>query len=271
MGKISRGWQLTKLSFGVIRKDKELLLFPIISGICVLLIAASFIVPFFLFGSLSASSLDIAFFLFWILFYFVSFFISTFFSVALMGCAMMRLDGGNPTFGYGIKFASERVVYILEWALVAATVGMILRALEERAGFIGKIVIGFIGLAWAIATYFAVPVLAFEKLTPFKALRRSVSILKASWGESLVSNLGLGLIFLGLALIGIPIVVVSYLLGGVIGLAVGLIIAIIYWVFIGILAQTVQGVLTTALYRFATTGKTSAEFPDQVLANPWVI
>jgi len=271
MGKISRGWQLTKLSFGVIRKDKEMLLFPLISGGIMLLIAASFLIPMFLSGSFSASSIDIVFYIFWAVFYFVSFFISIFFSVALMGCAMKRLEGGDPTFAYGIRFAAERTVYILEWALVAATIGLILRTLQERAGLIGKIVIGLIGLAWSIASYFAVPVIAFEKQTPFKALRRSASILKASWGEALISNLGIGLIFFGLAMLGIAFIVIAALIGGIMGIIVGFIIAVVYWIFIAVLAQAVQGVLTTALYRFATTGKTSMDFPSEVLTNPWNI
>lgn len=271
MGRIGRGWQLTKLSFGVIRKDKELLLFPVISGIVMILIAASFIVPMFLAGGLSSGSLNALFYVFWIAFYFVAFFISTFFNVALMGCAMLRLEGGNSTLGYGLRFAAERVVYIVEWALIAATVGMILRALEQRLGFIGKIIVGLIGLAWAIATYFVVPVLAFEKLTPFKAMRRSASILKASWGEALISNLGIGLIFFGLALLGILIIAFAFVAGGITGLIIGFVVAVIYWIFLAVLAQTVQGVLVTALYRYATTGKTSMEFPNQVLANPWTL
>lgn len=216
MGRIGRGWQLTKLSFNVIRKDKELLLFPLISGILILAIAASFIVPWFALGTITGS-IDAIFIIFWIVFYFVSFFISTFFNVALMGCAMKRLDGGDPTFAYGIGFATERIKYIVEWALVAATVGLILKALEERAGFVGKIVIGLIGIAWAIASYFAVPVMAFEKLSPLKALKRGAGILKTTWGEALISNLGIGIIFFILALPGFLIMPLGFVLGGVTG------------------------------------------------------
>ncbi|MEM4263041.1 MAG: DUF6159 family protein [Thermoplasmata archaeon] len=272
MGRFSRGLQLIKLSFGVIKKDKEILLFPVISGIAIIAIALSFIVPFIFFGAFSSTGeLDIVFAVFWVAFYFVSFFITIFFNVAIVGCALMRLDGGDPTFGYGIKYALERVRYILLWTLVAATIGLILRAISERSGLIGKIVIGFIGLAWSIATYFVIPVIAAEKLTPFQALKRSVSILRSSWGEALVSNLGIGLIFGLLALLGVLIVILGFAVGGIIGGIICLMIAVIYWVFLAVLQTAVSGVLMAALYRFATTGKTSEDFPAHVLSNPWTL
>jgi len=276
MGKISRGWQLTKLSFGVIRKDKEILLFPVISGLVLIAIAASFFIPWFFMTDFSGgtSSIGITFYIFWAIFYFISFTISTFFTVAMMGCAMMRLEGGDPTFSYGMRFAADRFKYIVEWAIVAATVGLILRAIEQRSGFIGKIIIGIIGIAWSIATYFVLPVLAFEKLTPFKAMKRSASVLKSSWGEALFSNLGIGLIFFLLALVGVAVMLLGIYLIVVTESLYAIIlcvIAVLYWIFLAILASAAHAVLMTALYRFATTGKTSMEFPTQVLQNPWNI
>jgi len=269
MGRIGRGWQLTKLSFGVIRKNKKLLLFPVISGLAIIILGASFAIPIFLIGASDPNIIWIPMLILGLIFYFTFFIVATFFEVALIGCAMMSLDGGRPTLGYGIGFAAGRFKYIVEWALVAATVGLILRALEERLGFIGKIVIGIAGIAWAIATYFVVPVLAFEKLSPFKAMKRSGSILKCSWGEALAGNLGMGLIFVALAFLGIPFLIIAAIIGGVDGIIVCFLILIVYWVFLGVLASTAQGVLVTALYRYATTGKTSSEIPEQVLANPW--
>lgn len=272
MGRFSRGLQLIKLSFGVIRKDKEILLFPVMSGIAIIAIALSFFVPFVFFGAFSSpGGLDIAFVIFWVAFYFVALFITIFFNVAIVGCAFMRLEGGDPTFSYGIKYALERIRYIFLWTLVTATVGLILRAISERSGLIGRIVIGFIGLAWAVASYFVIPVIAAEKLTPFRALKRSVSILKSSWGEALVSNLGIGLIFFLLALAGLLIIIPAFLIGGIIGGLVGIVIAVFYWVFLAVLQSAVSGVLMAALYRFATTGKTSEDFPAHVLSNPWVL
>ena len=247
-----------------------------ISGLILIAIAASFFIPWFLTTDFSGGSANISlvFYIFWAIFYFISFTISTFFTVAMMGCAMMRLEGGDPTFSYGMRFAADRIKYIVEWALVAATVGLILRAIEQRSGLIGKIIIGIIGIAWTIATYFVLPVLAFEKLTPFKAMKRSASVLKASWGEALFSNLGIGLIFFLLALVGVVVMFLGIYLIVATSVLVGIVlcvIAVLYWIFLAILSSAVSAVLMTALYRFATTGKTSMEFPAPVLQNPWSI
>jgi len=259
------------MSFGVIRKDKELLLFPVISGAILIAIAASFIIPVIFLTPIGPDTIGLAFVVFWAVFYFISFFLTTFFNVAIIGCALLRMDGGDPTLSYGFKYAAERVKVIVLWALVAATVGLILRAIERNVGFIGKIVIGIVGLAWTIATYFVVPVIAAEKLTPFKAMKRSASILKSTWGEALVSNLGIGLIFFLLFLVGLVALIAGFVIGGITGGLITLVLVVIYWVFLAVLANTVQAVLMAALYRYATTGKTAEGFPSQALSNPWTL
>jgi hypothetical protein len=267
MGKISRGWALTKLSFKVIGKDKEILLFPIISGIALVLMAASFFgVYFFAFGLENMNVYLLA--AFFVVFYFVSAFVIVFFNVALVSCAMLRLEGGDPTFSYGIKMASSRLKYIAQWALLSATVGLVLQAISSRSGIVGKMIIGLFGFAWSVATYFVVPIIAFEQIGPFKAIKRSAEVLKSSWGEALISNLGLGLIFIGLALLGMIPLIIGFVIGGLVAMIVGVII-VVYWLSIAVLASAVSGVILTALYRYGTTGKLSEYYPEQVLKNPW--
>jgi hypothetical protein len=268
MGRLSRGWALTKLSFSVIGKDKEILLFPVISGIALILMAASFFgIYFFAFGLENLNSYLLA--AFFIVFYFLSSFVVVFFNVALVSCAMLRLNGGDPTVAYGIRAASARLKYIVEWALLSATVGLILQAISSRSGMIGKMIIGMIGFAWSVATYFVVPIIAFEQVGPIKAIKRSVTVLKGSWGEALISNLGIGLIFFLLALVGLIPLILGFVIGGSIAMIVGIVIAVIYWLCIAVLASAVSGVLLTALYRYATTGKLSEHYSEQVLQNPW--
>jgi hypothetical protein len=182
---------------------------------------------------------------------------------------MLRLNGGDPTFSYGLKMASGRLKYILEWALLSATVGLILQAISSRSGIIGKIVIGMVGFAWSVATYFVVPIIAFEQVGPIKAIKRSATVLKSSWGEALVSNLGIGVIFFLLALVGLIPLIVGFVIGGSFAIIAGIILAVVYWLCLAVLASAVSGVLVTALYRYATTGKLSEYYSEQVLQNPW--
>lgn len=166
MGRFGRSWQLTKMSFSVIRKDKEILLFPIISGVVSILILASFFGLWFSFRGFQLANLqpDLALYILLAMFYFISYFVVIFFNVALVACAMKRMEGGDPNVSYGLHFAASRLKHIVQWAIVAATVGLILRTISERSGIVGKIIVGLIGAAWSILTYFVVPVIAFEGL-----------------------------------------------------------------------------------------------------------
>ena len=43
--RVANGWELAKASWGVLKLDKELLLFPLMSGIAWLIVLASFALP----------------------------------------------------------------------------------------------------------------------------------------------------------------------------------------------------------------------------------
>src|SRR2546427_298024 len=135
---------------------------------------------------------------------------------------------------------------IAGWALVTATVGLILRAIAERFGFIGKIIAGAIGAAWGIVTYLVVPVLVFEKLRPWAAVKRSGSLLRQTWGEAAGGYLSLGAIFVLLALPGLLAPLLGFALAGAVGLAVGLGIAVVYWLILGLVGSAAQSILVTA-------------------------
>ena len=201
--------------------------------------------------------------------YLLFYFIGIYFNTALIGCATIRLEGGDPILKDGLRIANENLRSIARWALIAAIVGIILRALEERAEILGKIVISLIGFAWTMATFFIVPVLIYEKLSVFKAIKRSAHVFKDTWGETFIGHFGLGIIIFLLALIGVIPIVLGHIVGGTTGLFIGLIIAIIYWIIIACVGSAAQGVLTAALYRYATTGKISPDIVPEHLLKPY--
>jgi len=263
MGRIGTGWQLTKTSLRVLRKDKELLLFPLISGLALIGILAVFIGGMFVtvgFGALFGGDSTWLFGILMVVYYIISFFVAFFFNAAIIGAATIRLNGGNPTVGDGLRIASENIGRIFLWALFAATVAMILRAIQERLGFLGKIIIGLVGVAWSLATYFVVPVLVYEKLGPWAAVKRSAHLFKTTWGETLVGGFSMGAIFVLLGLAGILAPILGFVLGGVVGLLVGVIVLVVYWIVLGLVASAASSILVAALYRYATTGKVAEEF-----------
>src|SRR5438093_3092682 len=261
------GWQLTKVSLSILRREKGLIVLPFLSLLTTGVAWILFFIGIFFFAPTPMNPFGSVFFYAGLaVVYFVTFFVSIYFNAAVMGAAMIRLNGGDPTISDGLKVAKQNLKRIAGWALVSATVGLVLRAIAERFGVIGRIVAGFAGVAWGIATYLVVPVLIFEKIGPWAAVKRSGSLLRKTWGEAAGGYLTLGAIFVLLALPGILFFIVGGLAGSIVGLIVGGAVAVVYWLVLGLLGAAAQSILVTALYRYATTGKLGFGFPENVFA-----
>ncbi|HXT24879.1 MAG TPA: DUF6159 family protein [Candidatus Eisenbacteria bacterium] len=283
MGRLSRSWDLVVDSFSILWGDKQLLMFPVLSGIsCVivtlLLLAGGAAIFLPQLGNLSAwiprndpqammRSPELMGALFAL--YMANYFVIIFFNVALVGVANSRLTGGNWTFDQGLQLAWKRKWVILQWAFIAATVGMALRALSERAGFIGRMVVGIIGIAWNLANYFVVPVLAFEDLSPGAALYRSAELFKETWGEKVVGGFSLGIIFSLLMLPGALVWIGMINFAGPKGLVAGGIIMAAYMLLLSVVSSAVQGIFNAALYRYACDQAAPPGFSKGLIESAW--
>lgn len=260
---IGRSWRIMKQSFSVLKSDKELLVFPLLSGVFSILALIVFFVPVLFAGLLEN---EIVFYAVVFGFYFVSYFIVIFFNSALIGAANIRLNGGDPTLSDGFKIAFSRLPSILGWALVSATVGLILRILasKSRNNMIGQIIIGIVGGAWSIITFFVIPVLVIEGVDPLTAIKRSTDIVKNRFGEMMIGGLGFGLFFFiggiagGLVLLGVTFVLGSAL--GLSGWIAGGALILAFLVCLGILSSALNGIFVAALYHYAVTGQDSSNF-----------
>jgi len=280
MGKFSRSWQLVMQSFAILRSDKQLMLFPVFSAIsCFILTAIIATGGAFLMLPARAAALAAGepfhpnqsplFMIGMFTLYVVNYFVIVFFNVALVGVANSRLMGGTWTFRDGLDLAWERKGTILQWALVAATVGVILRTLEERLGLIGRIIMRFVGIAWALACYFVVPVLAFEDLTPIEAVKCSAKLFRDTWGEKVIGGFSLSLVSLVLMLPGIGLVIVAAFLGGVTGLLIGLAVMFIYFLLLSVFMSAVGGIFNAALYRYACFKQVAPAFSQDLIVSAW--
>ena len=267
--RIARSWQLVKASASVLRSDKELLVFPLVSSLCAILVAATFIAPALALDLFDGDRLRPAAYVLGFLFYLSQYFVIFFFNSALVGAAMIRLDGGDPTIGDGLRIAGARIVPILGYAAIAATVGIVLRAIEERAGFIGRFVIGLLGTAWTLATFLVVPVLVSRDIGPVDAVKESVVLLKKTWGESIVGNVGIGLAFGLLTVLAVLVVAALVTAAALLaGATAALVIGGIGVVAIALLATihaALGGIYSAALYRYAVEGIAPAGFDGGAL------
>lgn len=257
--RFSRSWGLIKASAGVLAKDKELLVFPLLSAACTLVVVAAFVLPALGLGALDGlrdgGGVSLLAYVLAFLFYLVQYFVIFFFNSALVGAAMIRLDGGDPTVGDGLRIARSKALPILGYAAIAATVGMVLRAIQERAGFVGRLVSGALGVAWTLASFLVVPVLVTRDIGPVDAVKESALLLKKTWGENLIGQGGVGIVFGLLQFLVIALMVVA-LIAVAATKSVALIVTVVA---IGVFAMmalaliqaALSGIYSAALYRHA--------------------
>ena len=283
MGAFSRSWEITKLSFAMVGKDKEMLFFPLFATISSILYLIAMALPSGLLELINPESGGAAIgavqYLVLFLIYFGLAFIATFFNVCVVYTVKTRFEGGDATLMDSLKFALTKLSVIFQWSLISATVGVLLAMLDrlaERMGGIGgillKIVRGMLGMMWSILTLFVVPTLVYEDISPVDAIKRSTEVIKKTWGESLIRHYGLGLIqFVCLfvvigSTIGLMTIVPSGTMITIVFCAGALAVLITCLVF-----NVANTVFNTALYVFATTGEEPREFAGGPLESAFLL
>lgn len=278
MSKISNMWSLMTASWQVLNKDKEMLIFPLISGICCLVVMSSFAIPLYMTGNwhwqppsgdtISTNQVAI-YYTTLFLFYFCNYFVIVFFNSALIACAVIRMSGGDPTVSDGFRAAIARLPLIAGWTLVLATVGLILRIIGGRSEKTRRIVSSLLGMVWSVVSFLVIPILVIEKKSPIAALKESTMLLKKTWGEQLIGNFGFGIVFL---LLGIPAFFLIFL-----GIFAGSSIAIIcfclaaVYLIVSILIQSaLQAIFQVAIYLYARDGQAPPGFQSELIAATFV-
>ncbi len=221
--RLSNGWTIALNSFAVLKENRQLILFPVLSGISMVLVIGSFVVVLFASSGWDAGAIrdqsTVVNYAIVFLYYLINYFIIVFFNTALVHCTHLYFNGEKPTIGQGLRFSMSRIGAILSWAIFAATVGTILRLIQDKLGWLGKIITGLIGVVWSIATFFVVPVIAYENLGPIDAFKRSATLMKEKWGESLGATFSFGIVqMLGILLLAIPSFILGLLIHPVVGI-----------------------------------------------------
>jgi len=299
--KLKIAMNLLKACWKVLMLDKELLVFPLLSIIVLGLLAVSFVWPLYESGALMSFLENMGtqeegagnnqhwmggdknvenyseYYMMAITFvaYFVTFFVMIFFNAALIACVKIRFAGGDPVVMDGLRASMVRLPQIAAWAFVAALVGFILDQLKNKEGEPPNFIIGMLGAGWAIAVYFAVPVLVSERVSPIQAVKRSVAIIKKTWGEALIAEVGLGVLY-GLATLGGFLFFMAGMIffnevseSPVIALSIWT-VGVIYALVCGLVFSTLGSILKSALYVYAVNGKIPYYFDDDLIKNAFV-
>ncbi|HLG39022.1 MAG TPA: DUF6159 family protein [Chitinophagaceae bacterium] len=226
--RLGNGWTIAMSSFKVLKEKKDLVIFPILSGISILLVVGSF---FTAVGSSIGWNTDNLgeynaplYYLILFVFYVVNYFIVVFFNMALVHCSRLYFRGEEVSVRDGIKFSMSRIGVIFSWAFFAATVGLVLKMIQENSGWLGRIITGIIGVVWGVAIFFVVPVIAYENKGPIEAVKRSIQLMKQKWGESLGATFSFGLIqFIGVLVVAATLFFVGSIFHPIAGFALAFI------------------------------------------------
>ena len=299
--KFSRSWQLLTRSLAVIVQHKKLLLFPIISTACVIVMALFFLAPAFLYPSgysaltgehwqemMRVAGIErqpdggpaidptSVLYVYGAVIYLVSMFIATFFNVAYYSEIMKALSGDSVSVRAGLRVAWSRLAAIALWSLFAGIVGLVIKSLEEKFGFIGRSIMRLVGVVWSVASIFVIPVIIRDgNPNPVVLLRHSALTLRKTWGESLIGYLGISLgsgLLLGAVLI---VLAAAFVAGIALGMPFIPISAIVLFlvsaIILGIASQMAGTVYRCALYIYASEGVVPAPYDASLMDAAWKV
>ena len=265
MGRIGHSFQLVGQSYRMLMQDKELMVLPLMSGA---IIAFAVITLGFGFGlhRVDVEQAGVSTYVPIFLMYVVTYTIGIFFQAAVVAGATERMRGGDPTVRSALSAAASRIGPILLWAVVAATVGMLLRVIQERVGFVGRIIARLIGAAWSLATLFVVPVIVLEDRSVGDSISRSVDVFKKTWGETMVGNISLGAAAL---CAWVTLVAVTGLLAYAVGIG-AIVVLVVGAITLMIFVSAMEVIYLATLFRYATEGDAAPGFDKSLLDQAFV-
>ncbi len=264
MGTLDRTWRLFNQSLSVLSADTEILLFPVLSAVSALLVTGGFATMLYFDGTLARWKLHAiseSDYLVLFLWYYCIYFVGIFFNSALVACANIRISGGNPGLGDGLSAAMQRIGRIAMWALVSATVGVVLSSLRNRNRALAWVSTA-LSVGWSLMTYLIIPIIVIEDLGISTAMQRSSELFRKVWGEEVSGGFGFGLLSVLLMLpgFGMGVLAIPYDIGA------GIILIVVYTLILATVMSAARGVFTVVLYRYATEGTAPAGFHAGLLA-----
>jgi hypothetical protein len=271
MGRFRNSIEIIKASWRVLQQDRELIWLPVISLLSTAVTAALFLGGAWLThttdpvtGNVAMSAAS------WVILgvmYLALAFVTIFFNTALICAAWERLHGGDPTLGSALDAATSRIGRILPWAVVSATVSIIIRAVEQRAGIVGRVVGAVAGIAWSLVTFLVLPIIVVEGLGVGDALKRAGELFKKTWGEQVIGNAAIGVVGTLGAMVAFPFVMLALATSSTVVIVPVVVIAIVWVLGLSAVTSAMSGIFQTALYQYASTGEVPSGFTREQMVG----
>lgn len=201
--------------------------------------------------------------------YVVSAFVLAFSQAVITHIVYTRIHNGDATLWEGIQVASTHVSALFVWACITSTVGILLRFIAERSQLLMKILVAVIGVMWSVLTYFVVPAIVIDKKSAISAISHSGGVFRRTWGETLITNISLGLVFMVFFVLTIiTLIGFIFFTGASIGIIVlaGMVLIIII-ICASLLSAVLESVLRTLLYVYASEHTVPQNFNRELLES----
>lgn len=259
-----------KASWAVLQHDRELAVLPILGALASIAVVLAIGLPIWL----STSGIDDGgsagsepmLWIGGIIILLAVTVITVFFNAAVVSGARERFSGGDPTISSAIKGAFSRLHVIVPWAILALTVGMIIRLIQSSDNIVARILGSLLNMAWGVLTFLVVPILVVEQTGPFQSLSRSGELLRHTWGENLIAQVGFGIIGFVAAIPGIIIIAIGASAGSV-GAVIGVTIGFAWIALVSVVVSTLTAIFQMALYIYATTGQVPMGFEQSGISD----
>jgi hypothetical protein len=247
--RLSNGWKVAKASFSVLNAHKELIIFPVLSGLSILLVLGSFVTAVLYRAGWDTHNIPdlngAVQILLIFLFYIFNYFVIIFFNMALMHCAKLFFEGEEVSIAKGLRFSAGRAGAIFSWVIFAATVGVVLKIIQDNLGWLGQLLTGLAGFAWSVTTFFVIPVIAYEHIGPLEAMKHSAKIMKEKWGEGIGANFSIGFVMFFVFLV---IAVAAMAISALVNEQAGIVMFVAGALLVMLLGSTLHNIFICAIY-----------------------
>lgn len=277
IGRMRASFLLFTETFKFLWSDKEMLWIPILSGLTQLfligILTVTVLIPFGFLGeggnTQGVQHTQGIEYLYIFVFYVISAFTIAYSQAIVTHIVYTRVRGGDATLWSGITTAGRHWITLFAWACITSTVGIILRAIAERSSMLVKIIVLILGSAWSVLTYFVVPAIIIDNKSALSAIGHSGTVFKRTWGETLVTNISFGLVFV-LAVLALSVVMVGAVIvtgGGVAILFVCIPIILLAILICVVLSAVLDSVLRVLLYVYASEQIIPTNFNKELLES----
>ena len=266
LDRVGQGWELARVSLRVVRRRLRIILFPVMGMLALVVLLGTFVGGTVVLLGVTLEELPAVFAAAIVLdlgLNILLYFLLVLVNAAIAVFALELFDGQTPRVFESVRRTLHGGRALFMWALIAAMVSTAIHVVQILVPAL-NIAAAVAGFLWTFFVPLVAPIVLFEGLGPFRAMRRSTAIRRGTWVEGVSGLVSVYVMFILLGLLAVVPPLVGYLVGGTIGLAIGLIPSVLYLVPLFFAGTTTKSVLVAVVYRYGTTGEVPAEFRGKI-------